>query len=148
MTFLVREALPDDLPAVLALYRHLNPADPDLAIADARPVWDHLLQSPMTTIAVAEFDKVLAATCMLAIIPNLTRGGRPFGVIENVVTDPAFRGRGLGTAVLHCAMQAAWNQGCYKIMLSSGRTEPSTLRFYEKAGFARGVKTFFEVRRL
>lgn len=64
------------------------------------------------------------------------------------VTDPGYRKRGLGTAVLHFAMQAAWEQRCYKVMLSSGRTEEATLRFYERAGFKRGGKTFFEVRRL
>src|SRR5688572_10325471 len=142
MTFVVREALPHDLSGVLALYRHLNSADPVLDVPEAKPVWDDLLQSPMTTIAVAEIENVLAATCMLAIVPNLTRGGRPFGVIENVVTDPAYRAQGLGTSVLHFAIQAAWDRGCYKIMLASGRTEPATLRFYEKAGFARASKTY------
>jgi ribosomal protein S18 acetylase RimI-like enzyme len=147
MAFTVREALPDDLVAVLALYRHLNPADPELPVHDAQPVWDRLLHSPMTMVAVAEVDNFVAATCVLAIVPNLTRGARSFATIENVVTDPAYRSRGLGTAVLQFAMASAWERGCYKVMLSSGRTDESTLRFYEKAGFTRGGKTFFEVRR-
>ncbi len=148
MTCIVREALAGDLPAVLALYRHLSPDDPEPTLAEAQPVWDTLLASPMTIVAVAEVEGFVAATCVLATVPNLTRGARPFAVIENVVTDPLRRGKGLGTAVLHFAVEAAWERGCYKVMLSSGRTEEATLRFYEQAGFKRGGKTFFEIRRL
>jgi hypothetical protein len=31
-------------------------------------------------------------------------------------------------------------------MLSTGRSDESVLRFYERAGFTRGGKTFFEMR--
>lgn len=148
MTYTVRKAIPDDLSAVLALYRHLSAEDPELAMVEAKPAWDALLQSPMTMVVVADIENFVAATCVLVIVPNLTRGARPFALIENVVTDPGYRNRGMGTAVLHFAMRAAWEQRCYKVMLSSGRTEEATLRFYEKAGFKGGGKTFFEVRRI
>lgn len=83
------------------------------------------------------------ATCTLTLIPNLTRNMRPYGVIENVVTDPAFRQRGFGTGTLQYALQDAWREDCYKVMLLTGSKRESTLRFYEKAGFQRGVKTGF-----
>ena len=41
-------------------------------------------------------DGQLVASCNLAVIPNLTRGGRAYGVIENVITDAAHRGQGRG----------------------------------------------------
>lgn len=37
----------------------------------------------------------LLATCNLSIIPNLTRGARPFARIENVVRPTAYRRQGL-----------------------------------------------------
>ena len=148
MPYRVRKASPDDLAAVLALYRHLLPEDPELAIAEAKPAWDALLQSPMTMVVVADIEDLVAATCVLVVVPNLTRGARPFAIIENVVTDPGYRKRGLATAVLHFAIEAAWEQRCYKVMLSTGRTDEATLQFYEKVGFKRGGKTFFEVRRI
>ena len=148
MTYRVREASHDDLSAVLALYRHLSPEDPELQIAGATPAWEALLQSPMTIVVVAEIEGAVAASCLLVMVPNLTRGARPFAIIENVVTDPDHRKKGLGTAVLSFALQAAWERGCYKVMLASGRKEEATLRFYEKAGFKRGGKTYFEVRRI
>ena len=147
MKHTVREATFDDLAGVLALYRQLSPEDPDLSIEQAKPAWSALLTSPMSTVVVADADGFAAASCVLVIVPNLTRGARPFALIENVVTDPGYRKRGLGTAVLHFAMQAAWQQRCYKVMLSSGRTDEATLRFYENAGLRRGGKTFFEARR-
>ena len=148
MTHTVRRASDGDLAGLLALYRHLGPDDPAPTIEQARATWEALIASPMTHVVVADADGLVAASCLLVIVPNLTRGARPFAVIENVVTDPRYRRRGLGTAVLHFAVAAAWDRGCYKVMLASGRTDDATLRFYEKAGFARGGKTFFEVRRL
>jgi ribosomal protein S18 acetylase RimI-like enzyme len=69
-------------------------------------------------------------------------------VIENVVTDSAHRNKGLGTSVLRFAIDVALGQRCYKVMLSTGRTDEAILRFYEKAGFTRGGKSFFEIRRM
>jgi GNAT superfamily N-acetyltransferase len=77
------------------------------------------------------------------MIPNLTRGCRPYGVIENVVTDAEFRRQGFGRAVLQHALAWAWKKSCYKVMLLTSRKDKGTLAFYEKAGFARGAKHAF-----
>ena len=143
-----RTALPDDLPALLGLYRQLIPGDPPLAEDEARPRLDALLTSGMTQLLVAEVDGVVAGTCLLVIVPNLTRSGRPFALIENVVTRDDVRGRGVGRALLDEAQRRAWAVDCYKAMIATGRTDEGVLRFYEKAGFKRGGKTFFEARRL
>jgi GNAT superfamily N-acetyltransferase len=143
----IRPAVSADLAGLLLLYRELNPDDPDLTPGEAQPIWAELLASPLTQVFVADHRGTIASTCMLVTVPNLTRGGRPFAVIENVVTLAAMRRRGLAKAVLHAARDAAWRAGCYKVMLSSGSREEATLRFYESAGFVRGGKTFFEVRR-
>lgn len=54
---------------------------------------------------------------------------------------------GLGRAVLHAALDRAWNADCYKVLLATGSQRESTLHFYEGAGFQRGAKTYFEIRR-
>lgn len=95
-------------------------------------------------VIVAERAGLLLSTCTLVTIPNLTRGVRPYGLIENVVTHPDHRRTGLGRSVLSFALDAAWQAGCYKVMLATGSRREETLRFYEKAGFDRGGKTFFE----
>lgn len=140
-----RRATSSDLAALLRLYTFLNPDDPVLRVEDPSVLrqWTAILADPRLRYYVVEIDSAVVATCTLTLIPNFTRGMRPYGVIENVVTDPVFRQRGLGTAVLQHALAEAWQEGCYKVMLSTGSKRESTLRFYEQAGFQRGVKTGF-----
>lgn len=142
----IRTATNADLDGLIALYRHLNHDDADPEPALAQAAFAAILASPLTTIFLAEADGRPASSCTLVVIPNLTRGARPYALIENVVTDAAHRRKGLGKAVLAAAMEAAWQAGCYKIMLASGSKNEATLRFYEDAGFARGTKTFFQAR--
>lgn len=143
---IIRPATPDDLPGVLALYRYLHPDDPALDSTTAGPAWATLLSSGLTTPIVADAGGLLVSSCTLAIIPNLTREARPYGVIENVVTHPGHRRTGLGRAILQAALGIAWTACCYKVMLATGSRREATLRFYESAGFHRGSKTCFEVR--
>jgi GNAT superfamily N-acetyltransferase len=137
-----------DLAGMLALYRHLNPDDPAPDPAKAETAWLALIGSDLTKVIVADSAGVLVSSCTLVIIPNLTRGVRPYGLIENVVTHADHRRTGLGRAVLSAALNAAWEADCYKVMLATGSRREETLRFYEGAGFERGGKTFFQVRRL
>lgn len=143
----IRPATSDDLPGVLILYRQLNPDDPVLDLAVAEPVWATLLSSGLTTPFVVEIEGLLVSSCTLAIVPNLSRGARPYGVIENVVTSSDHRRTGLGRAVLQAALDKAWEADCYKVLLATGSRRESTLRFYEGAGFQRDAKTYFEIRR-
>jgi GNAT superfamily N-acetyltransferase len=106
-------------------------------------LWESILNNPSLHYLGAYVAGELVSTCTLTIIPNLTRGARPYAVIENVVTHPQFRRRGLATQVLQHALRIAWAQGCYKVMLLTGSKQEATLRFYEKAGFRRGDKTGF-----
>jgi GNAT superfamily N-acetyltransferase len=114
---------------------------------DIRPAWSDLLSSGVTIPFVADAAGMLVASCTLAIIPNLTRGARPYGVIENVVTHGDYRRTGLGRAILRVAIEWAWSANCYKVMLATGSKREATLSFYEVAGFQRGGKTYFEIRR-
>jgi L-amino acid N-acyltransferase YncA len=57
------------------------------------------------------------------------------------------RRMGLGRAVLSGALETAWQADCHEVMLATGSPREETLRFYESAGFERGGKTFFQMRR-
>lgn len=142
----VRRARADDLPGLLALYRHLNAGDPVLDPAAMQMHWVAILANPMLHYFVIEQAGALVSSCTLSIIPNLTRSARPYGLIENVVTHADWRGRGFATQVLHAARDTAWAADCYKIMLMTSRKDDATLRFYARAGFNAGDKTAFIMR--
>lgn len=132
----IRELCRADLPELLALYAHLHEVDdPMPSLANVESVWRELLSSHHFRYFGVILDGQLVASCNLTIIPNLTRGCRPYGLIENVVTHKAHRSRGLGKAVLARAVEFAWEQNCYKVMLMTGRKDETTLRFYQSAGF-------------
>jgi GNAT superfamily N-acetyltransferase len=134
-----------ELPELLKLYAFLHADDPvaDPADAAVQRLWAQILADPNLRYYVAVEKEKIVATCTLSLIPNLTRGLRPYGLIENVVTAPDYRRRGFATEVLRYALDDAWRTGCYKVMLATGSKKEETLRFYEKAGFQRGVKTGF-----
>ncbi|RZL35339.1 MAG: GNAT family N-acetyltransferase [Rubrivivax sp.] len=133
----------DDVGALIALYQHLNAGDAPPAPEAVRAVFAH---PGLRHFGVFE-GGALIASCNLAVIPNLTRGGRPYGVIENVVTQPDRRGRGHGEAVVRHAIGQAWAAGCYKVVLTTGRKDPAVWAFYERCGFDGGDKRAFVVRR-
>lgn len=91
-------------------------------------------------------DGEVVSTCYLAIIPNLTRGGRPIGFVENVVTDAAHRRQGLARRVLEEAVRIAREQGCYKVMLQSGAGRTQAHALYESIGFDGQSKRAFDMR--
>lgn len=143
----VRLIKDEELEKLLALYRFLNPEDPEVQVDhDLRCHWDLILSDPNLFYLVIEEDNILVSSCVLAIIKNLTRSARPYGLIENVVTHEGYRRKGYGTAVLKKAIELAVENNCYKVMLMTGRKEESILKFYESAGFDRGEKTAFIVR--
>jgi GNAT superfamily N-acetyltransferase len=83
---------------------------------------------------------------MLVVCPNFSRSGRPFALIENVVTHREHRKRGYGRKVVERALEIARQQGCYRVTLLTGSRREETLRFYEAAGMSRNTKTAFERR--
>jgi len=144
----IRKIRQDELPSLLSLYRHLHPSDPELAVTtDVEHLWRRIFADSQSHYLVADVAGQIVSSCTLAIILNLTRGARPYGLIENVVTHPDFRRRGIGTRMLQSALELAWEQDCYKVMLLTGRKDEATLRFYQQAGFEAGVKTGFVAKR-
>ncbi|MGO4133344.1 N-acetyltransferase family protein [Rhizobium brockwellii] len=144
--FIIRAAARSDLPGLMTLYRHLNPTDPVLDEALAEERFSAILAQPGMTVFIGYAGDVAAATVTSVVVPNLTRSGAPYGLIENVVTHADHRKRGYAGAVIRHAIADAWNAGCYKMMLLTGSKNPATLRFYENCGFVQD-KTGYQIRR-
>jgi ribosomal protein S18 acetylase RimI-like enzyme len=144
----IRELEPGDLDALLEAYGHLHPEDDPLPPRDELELlWERICADP-ALIYIGAFDgPTLVATCTAAIVPNLTRGARPYAVVENVVTHPAFQRRGLGSAVLQELLSRCWAAGCYKVMLLSASQRGAAHEFYERNGFDKHAKQGFVIRR-
>ena len=142
-TVLLREAQEADLSGLLALYAQLGDNPIPQNSENLLSLWREILAYPGHHIVIAEVEGQLAASCVLQIIPNLTHGQRPYALVENVVTDAAFRRQGLASSCLNWAREKARTAGCYKLMLLTGSKGEGTLHFYEKAGYNRKDKTAF-----
>lgn len=141
----IRPAESGDLADLLELYRHLNHDDPPPAPEVAKERMAAILAQPGMTVLIGFVKESAVATVTLIVVPNLTRQGAPYALIENVVTHADHRKRGYAGAVIRHAIEQAWHDGCYKVMLLTGSKDPATLRFYESCGFAQS-KTGFQIR--
>ena len=142
---IIRHIYTDELADLLDLYALLHPEDSRLDPDSERIglLWQSIQFNPYLRYYVVEIAGKIVSTCTLAIIPNLTRDARPYGIIENVFTRPDFYKQGIATALLKKTLAEAGAADCYKVMLLTGSKKEETLRFYEKVGFRRGAKTGF-----
>lgn len=106
-------------------------------------LWNEILKDKHHHIIVAEKDGRIVSSCVCVIILNLTHNQQPYALIENVITDEAYRNRGFATQCLNYAKEIAVKENCYKMMLLTSSKTDSTLQFYEKAGYNQRDKTGF-----
>lgn len=142
----IRDLRRDDLNSLLSLYHHLHEQDdapPDRSRLEQ--TWDAIVRDPAQIYLGGFLGESLVSACNAAIVPNLTRGARPYAVIENVVTDASYRRRGIGAALLRTLIERCWTRGCYKIMLMSGVSRAQIYGFYELLGFDKNSKQAFVI---
>ena len=140
---MIRDVVERDLAEVIVLLKQLSPypvdPDPDVLRAKMREIegCEHV------KVFGYESETKIVGMCTVGRVEGLSKGCRPFAVIENVVVQDSMRRKGIGTAlVCHAADQAEkWN--CYKVVLETGTKNEGKLHFYEKCGFGRGDKTAF-----
>jgi ribosomal protein S18 acetylase RimI-like enzyme len=153
MDVTIRPARADDLRDLLSLLPQLSSRPTSVAaqMADterAAEILRRLLEREDLTLLVAEDVEVgsVVGTLTLLLVPNLTYGGRPWSMIENVVVDQRCRGRGIGRRLMDHAMDISRRQGSYKVQLLSG-SKQEQVEFYARLGFdssnCTGHKRYF-----
>ena len=140
---MVREVTKNDLNELLALYLHLHEEEIPQMTEHLKNTWDMIIQDENHHIVVNEIDGKIVSSCVCVIIPNLTRGIRPYAFIENVVTQSDYRGKGYAKHCLNFAKEIAVKADCYKMMLLTGSKDEKTLKFYGSAGYNSSDKTAF-----
>ena len=139
----IREIEENDLLQLLFLYTflHDNPV-PELDDGVVS-LWHDINSDKNHHVIIGIVDDIIISSCVIVVVPNLTRGQRPYALIENVVTHPDHRNKGYATQILDYAKEIADENNCYKIMLMTGSKEESTLNFYKRAGYNANDKTAF-----
>jgi len=135
----------EHLPMILELYKQLIPEENPIDIITANNIWEETEKNKIKYFIATDGNKIVSS-CYLAIIPNLTRNGRPNGFIENVITDTQYRKKGIGKKVIEMAIEYGKQNNCYKIILQSSYKRKENHIFYEKCGFDGDSKRAFEIR--
>jgi GNAT superfamily N-acetyltransferase len=143
----VRTLAAGDLDALLTLYADIELLDPRSERQSLEQMWKRILASDLIVYLGVFVEGVLASTCHAVIVPNLSRGVRPYAIIENVGTLSTHRRRGLGSLVLRAIIAHCWEAGCYKVMLASGVQRSGAHAFYGALGFDARAKQSFVLTR-
>ena len=61
----------------------------------------------------------------------------PFGFLEDVFVEEAYRKHGIGSELVKMAIEEAKAQGCYKLIGNSRTFAGAVHKFYEKLGFKK-----------
>ena len=136
----VREARGADAVAVAALYRSLV-TSPHVNVREER--LETIASDPHNFIFVCEVDKVVCGTAFLTLCLDAMFGNQPYGVVENVVVDEAWRGKGIGRRLFAHVEEMCRIRDCSKLMLMSTATRESAHRFFERQGFSSSNKRGF-----
>ena len=139
----IRECQREDLPRVFDLYLSLHETSvpSDRRVVDA--VWEKIAGDPDHHLLVADDGNAVVGVITCVIIPNLTRGLRPYAFLENLVVRPDARGKGIGDSLLSAAKALCEEAGCYKMMLMTGVKANAWYDFYRRNGFNSEDKTAF-----
>ena len=109
---------------------------PQLSRSTPPPDWDAvagMLASPVTSQFVARDDDgriVGVATLVVFRIPTAVRAW-----IEDVITDEAARGQGIGEALTTAMLDRARELGCATVDLTSRPSREAANRLYQRVGF-------------
>jgi GNAT superfamily N-acetyltransferase len=144
---MIRTAVKEDLKEILDLYKFLSSDEDYILDENYAEAWDNILeQSEIVQYFVYEKDNQIVCSACVAVVPNLTRKGKHYAVIENVVTHPDHRRKGYGKQIIQQCIDYAKNRNCYKIMLLSSIFRKDAHEFYRDIGFDSESKQGFQMR--
>jgi GNAT superfamily N-acetyltransferase len=144
----IRDARAEDIPRLLELYLQLSessqhPEDAIRPVTEAHRAALRRIEADLALrLLVAEEAERIVGTLALYIMPNLSHGGRPFALVENVVVDASSRGSGVGRRLMAEAVRLAEEAGCYKVTLTSNIKRTDAHAFYERIGFGQTHRGF------
>jgi len=132
---MIREARPDELPALVEAYEWLF-APPGIR----PPMWDPeraderlraLIDGTDGEVLVADRDGAVVGICTVTLDIDSVRFG-PRAWVEDLAVHPDHRSAGHGKALLDAAKDWARSHGATHLELDSGEARADAHRFYER----------------
>jgi len=139
----------DDFDAVNELLLCLNQSDKNENVDQRKAIFQTIIDDPANHIFVGTEKEEIVTTCYLNIVPNITWGPAPYALIENVVTSEAHRRNGFGRQCLKYAIDYAFSNGCFKVMLLSSQRTERVRTFYNSVGLIKtkdGYAVYKEIK--
>ena len=137
----LRRAQAADIPAIVTLLAadQLGAARDGVRTAGDLAAYQAAFRAidgdPAHILAVAESGQTIVGTMQLSFIPGLARRGALRAQIEAVRVHEAWRGRGLGAAMMAWAIGEAKRRGCALVQLTTDKSRTAAHRFYQRFGF-------------
>lgn len=98
--------------------------------------FEAIAQDPNNELIVAEAKGIVIGVLQMTFIPGMTYQGSWRAVIEGVRIAANFRSQGIGRHLFEWAIERARQRGCRLLQLTSDKSRPDAIRFYEGLGFA------------
>jgi len=136
----VESATSGDVPAMTALLGILFSQEAEFrpdADAQTRALGVLLDDSAGALLLVARDDDGAVVGMVSLLFSVSTALGAPAAVLEDLVVDPAHRGRGVGGALLDAALAAAIDRDCARVTLLTDADNTGGQALYAGRGFAR-----------
>jgi ribosomal protein S18 acetylase RimI-like enzyme len=134
---IVRTATARDIPEIVRLIRqlaahdHVTPPDSD-TLAEVLGV----LMARSTVYIVAEASDGNALVGAMQLDFRLTTWeAAPYAYVEDFIVDEAYRGQGIGSAMLALAEELSRERGCVRMDLDVLQESVDSQRFYARHGF-------------
>jgi GNAT superfamily N-acetyltransferase len=143
----IRRAVAGDVPTILALVRELADYEKvphEVKATEADLLRDGFSGSPRFFVEMAEWDGVPAGFA-LWFFNYSTWQGRPGLYLEDLFVRPAFRGRGIGKALLVHLARCAVADGCARFQWQVLDWNVPAIGFYETLG-AQALKEWITMR--
>ncbi len=138
--FEFRSARRDDVPSIVALLANDPLGAKRERLESPLPqsyyaAFEAIDRDPNHELIVVTVDDQVCGVMQLSFLPYLTYGGGWRAQIEGVRVAPEFRSKGLGRELFLWGINRAREHGCHLVQLTTDKSRPNALRFYESLGF-------------
>ena len=145
---IIRDAVPQDVDALLELYRQLGSRNTEVpSHSTTVSAIEHLDKQPWLHLLVAERNGKVVGTVTVAVVPSLAHTTKPWAQIENMVVHENHRRHGVGEALVQRCEEICQTAGVYKLQLTSSAVREGAHKFYVQVGFepgSVGFRKYFE----